>query len=220
MTHLGLAALLGMWTPAVACPGLLIGGVTSLRGGADKSLPWPTFRCRRTESIVSLERGVCSCAELQVFSCCRDWKEACKATRAISATSRRELSWSFFFRARQSAEANSRHSDSNIKGKCTKLCHRQKLGGPVWTWWFFHLWCASSWTTQTVTTLDIIDQIHGLILEDRRISAKSIAEQLGISRERVGSVIHEDLDMRKLSAKWVPQCLNAVQKRQRCQSSE
>jgi plasmid maintenance system antidote protein VapI len=32
-------------------------------------------------------------------------------------------------------------------------------------------------------------------LEDRRISAKSIAEQLGISREQVGSIIHEDLDM-------------------------
>jgi hypothetical protein len=30
-------------------------------------------------------------------------------------------------------------------------------------------------------------------LEYRRISAKSIAEQLGISRERVGVVIHEDL---------------------------
>ena len=41
-------------------------------------------------------------------------------------------------------------------------------------------------------------QIHELILADRRISAKSIAEQMGISRERVGSIIHEDLDMRKL----------------------
>ena len=39
--------------------------------GADKSLARPTSRCRRTESIVSLERGVCSCAELQVFSCYR-----------------------------------------------------------------------------------------------------------------------------------------------------
>ena len=67
-------------------------------------------------------------------------------------------------------------------------------------------------------TLEIIDQIHELILEDRRISAKSITEQLGISRERVGSIIHEDVDMRKLSAKWVPKCLNAD--RQRCQSSE
>jgi len=73
---------------------------------------------------------------------------------------------------------------------------------------------------KTVTTPVIIDQIHELILEDRRISAKSIAEQLGISRERVGSIIHEDLDMRKLSAKRVPKCLKANQKRQRCQSSE
>ena len=31
-------------------------------------------------------------------------------------------------------------------------------------------------------------------MEDHRISAKSIAEQLSISRERVGSIIREDLD--------------------------
>ena len=73
---------------------------------------------------------------------------------------------------------------------------------------------------KTVTTPEIIDQTHELILEDRRISTKSVAEQLGISRERVGSIIHEDLDMRKLSAKWVPKCLNADQKLQLCQSSE
>ena len=73
---------------------------------------------------------------------------------------------------------------------------------------------------KTVTAPEIIDQINELILEDRRISAKSIAEQLGISRERVGSITHEDLDMRKLSAKWVPKCVYADQKRQRCQSSE
>jgi hypothetical protein len=61
---------------------------------------------------------------------------------------------------------------------------------------------------KTVTTPEIIDQIHQLILKDRRISDKSIAEQLVISRERVGSIIREDSDMRKLSAKWVPKCLN------------
>jgi len=43
---------------------------------------------------------------------------------------------------------------------------------------------------------------------------------MGISRERVGSIIHEDLEIRKLSAKCVPKCLSAYQKRQRCQSSE
>jgi plasmid maintenance system antidote protein VapI len=39
---------------------------------------------------------------------------------------------------------------------------------------------------------EFIDQVHELILEDLQISPKSIAEQLGISRERVGSIIHED----------------------------
>jgi len=62
---------------------------------------------------------------------------------------------------------------------------------------------------KTVPNPEIIDQIHELILEDRRISAKSIAEQLDKSREWVGSIIHDDLDMRKLSAKWVLKCLNA-----------
>ena len=37
----------------------------------------------------------------------------------------------FFFSARHSAEGNSRHSDRNIRGTCTIVCHRRKLGGPV-----------------------------------------------------------------------------------------
>ena len=71
---------------------------------------------------------------------------------------------------------------------------------------------------KTVTTPENIHQIHELIFEDRWISGKSIAKQLGISRERVGTIAHKNFDMRKLSAKWVPKCLNADQKRQRCQS--
>jgi len=71
-----------------------------------------------------------------------------------------------------------------------------------------------------VTTPEITDQIQELILEDCQILANSIAEQLGISREWVGPIIHKDLDMRKLSAKLDPKCLNADQKRQWCQLSE
>jgi len=67
--------------------------------------------------------------------------------------------------------------------------------------------------TKTVITPRNINQVHELILEDRRISAKSIAEQLDISRERVGSIIHEDLNMWKLSAKWIT---NADHKCQWC----
>jgi len=55
---------------------------------------------------------------------------------------------------------------------------------------------------KTKTTPKIIDQIYEIMMEDHRISTKSIAEHLVITREQVGSIIHEDLDMRKLSAKW------------------
>ena len=51
-----------------------------------------------------------------------------------------------------------------------------------------------------VTTSEIIDKIHEPILGDGRISATSKADKLGISRDGVWSIIHEDLDMRKLSA--------------------
>ena len=98
---------------------------------ADKSLARPTSRCRMTESKVSSERGVCSCAELQAVSCYTVWKEARQATRAISTTWRRKLSSSFFFffcKARR--RRNSRHCDRNIRGTCTIVCHRKKAGWP------------------------------------------------------------------------------------------
>jgi hypothetical protein len=68
---------------------------------------------------------------------------------------------------------------------------------------------------KSVTTAEIIAQIHELIFQ-----AKSIAKQLRISRERVGSIIHEDLDMRNLSVQCIPKCINADKKRQWCQLSE
>jgi len=37
----------------------------------------------------------------------------------------------FFFPARQGAEGNSRQSDRNIRGTCTIVFHRKKLGGSV-----------------------------------------------------------------------------------------
>jgi len=150
-----------------------------VRGGAGKSIARPTSRCSRTESIVSSERGICSCAELQVFSCYRGWKEACQATRAISTTSRRELS-SFFF----------------LQGKAPEEIHAvltETLGEHAPSYATVKNWAArfkrGDFSTcdaprperpKTVTTPEIIDQIHEQILEDHRISAKSIAGHLGI----------------------------------------
>lgn len=67
-------------------------------------------------------------------------------------------------------------------------------------------------TLNSVTTHDKVAAVYDTVLKDRRISAKIIAENRSISRERVGHVIQNILDMRKLPAKWVPTFLNADQK--------
>jgi len=119
----------------------------------------------------------------------------------------------FFFK-RQGAEGNTRYSVRNIRGRSTIVCHHQTWVAQFKRGDFSTCDGPRPGRPKTVTTPEIIDQIHELILEDRQISVKSIAEQLGISRERFGSIIHEHLDMRKISAKWVPKCVNADQKRQ------
>ena len=162
-------------------------------------------------------RGLFMCRIANIFLLQRLKGSTSGDARAISTTWRRELSSSFFF----------------LQGKAPKENHAvltETLGEHAPQYATVKNWVAQfkrgDFSTcdvprpgrpKTVTTPEIIYQIHELILEDRRISTKSIAQQLGISRERVGSIIHEYLDMRKLSAKWVPKCLNADQKRQRCQ---
>ena len=81
---------------------------------------------------------------------------------------------------KQGGKGNSHHSDINIRGTCTVVCHRQTLGD------FSTCDALRPGLPKTVTTPEIIEPIYELILEDRRISAKSITEQLGISRKRVG----------------------------------
>jgi len=118
----------------------------AVREGADKSLARHTSRCRRTKSIVSLERGVCSCAELQVFSCYRGWKEAFQATRVISTTSRRELSLSPPPQGKAHEEIHAIPTET--LGKHAPSYATVKNWVAQFRWWFFHLCCASSWTTQ------------------------------------------------------------------------
>ena len=67
----------------------------------------------------------------------------------------------------------------------------------------------------SVSTPENIEAVHDMILSDRRIGIKHISEALNISSERVHHIIHTDLDMKKISAKWIPKCLNADQKRVR-----
>jgi hypothetical protein len=62
-----------------------------------------------------------------------------------------------FFPARQSAEGNSRHSDRNIRGTCTIVCHCQKLGGPGKRSDFSTFDVHRPGRPKTLTTPEIID---------------------------------------------------------------
>jgi len=67
---------------------------------------------------------------------------------------------------------------------------------------------------------EIIEQVHDILLDERWMKVRKIAETMGISKERVGYILHEELDMKKLCAKWVPSLLPADQKRSRMEISE
>ena len=60
-----------------------------------------------------------------------------------------------------------------------------------------------------------IPKIRQIIRENRRLTVRSIAEQVNINRETVGKILIEDLDMRKACAKMVPQELAEKQKQRR-----
>jgi len=72
---------------------------------------------------------------LQVFSCYRGFvaeAERKNVSRRARIQQHGDVSChQVFFPAKHGAEGNSRHSDKNIRGTCTIICHRQKLGGTV-----------------------------------------------------------------------------------------
>jgi len=65
-----------------------------------------------------------------------------------------------------------------------------------------------------------VTKIHDLVLADRRLKIREIAETVGLSKDRVGYILNEILGMRKLSARWVPRLLIPDNKRNRETTSE
>jgi len=62
--------------------------------------------------------------------------------------------------------------------------------------------------------------VHDMVLDDQRMKVREISETIGISKERVGYILHEELDMKKLCARWLPCLLTADEKRTRMKISE
>jgi len=66
---------------------------------------------------------------------------------------------------------------------------------------------------KSATTPEIIEKVHDMVLGDRQMKLCEIAESTGISKERVGYILHEELDMKKFCARWMPHLLTADQKK-------
>jgi histone-lysine N-methyltransferase SETMAR len=73
---------------------------------------------------------------------------------------------------------------------------------------------------ESATPPEIIEQVHDMVLDDWRMKVREIAETIGISKELVGYILHEELDMKKICARWVPRLLTADQKRTHMKISE
>ena len=58
-----------------------------------------------------------------------------------------------------------------------------------------------------VTTPEMIDKIHDMILSDRRIKVREIVETTCISQGKEFSILHEKLGVKKFSARWMPRFL-------------
>lgn len=71
-----------------------------------------------------------------------------------------------------------------------------------------------------VTTEEMVNKIHDIVLADHRVKIREIAEIANISTERVHNILREKLGMRKLSARWVPRLLTVEQKRNCVTTSE
>ena len=65
---------------------------------------------------------------------------------------------------------------------------------------------------KAVTSQEMIDKIHDIVVNDRRLKKREISETAIISVGRVWHILHECLGMRKLSARWVPRLLTADHK--------
>jgi len=67
----------------------------------------------------------------------------------------------------------------------------------------------------TSSTEENIAKVRHIVRENRRLTVRSVAEQVNIDRETVREILTEDLDMRKVCAKMVPKELTEEQKQRR-----
>ncbi|KAL7723350.1 hypothetical protein ACLKA6_009064 [Drosophila palustris] len=67
---------------------------------------------------------------------------------------------------------------------------------------------------------EIIRQVRQIVLTDRRVKVREIAETVSISTGAAVSILHDHLHMKKLNVKWVPHFLDIEQREKRVADSK
>uniref|UniRef100_A0A3Q0T9I4 Mos1 transposase HTH domain-containing protein n=1 Tax=Amphilophus citrinellus TaxID=61819 RepID=A0A3Q0T9I4_AMPCI len=72
----------------------------------------------------------------------------------------------------------------------------------------------------TATTQENTDHVDHMVMDDRHLTVNQRDNAVGISCERVENILHNELGMLKVSARWVPRLLMPDQKRTRLVMSQ
>ena len=71
----------------------------------------------------------------------------------------------------------------------------------------------------TSRTPDMIERVRQMLAQDRRVTLRLMAEELGISKDTVHTIVHEDLGKQKICSRFVPHELTDEQKAERMETS-
>lgn len=71
-----------------------------------------------------------------------------------------------------------------------------------------------------ISTPEMIEKIHDIVLDDPRVKVRELVEATGISTGSVFSILHDHLHLSKKCARWVPRVLTIQQKRERVLTSK
>ena len=70
----------------------------------------------------------------------------------------------------------------------------------------------------TSITSQKVQEIKELLDKDRRITVREVSQRVDCNVGTVHTIIHDDLNMRRLCARWIPKMLSECQKTQRVES--
>src|SRR5215469_17272258 len=65
---------------------------------------------------------------------------------------------------------------------------------------------------QTARSEVVVETVRNLVMADRRLTVREIAEEAGVSKDSAHAILRVDLNMNRVAAKFVPKLLSPEQK--------